>query len=98
MTHYTVEALMLDESFVDFVLNEASEKKEYWNEIIDTHGEQQFVFEEAKKLILMLSGKLSKEEIFAEMAKVRERVRGQKEGNIRAALVTSQIGKMYINR
>lgn len=98
MTHYTVETLMLDESFVDFVLNESPDNKEDWNEIIDAHGEQQFVFEEAKRLILMLSGRLSKSEILEEISKVRERVRGKKEGKLKAVLARSPIGRMYINR
>jgi hypothetical protein len=98
MTHYTVEVLMLDESYVDFVLNETSDQSEYWNEIIHSNVEQYFVFEEARKLILLLTGKLSKEEIQQEMAKVRQRIEEQKEGHLRAMFATSPIGKMYINR
>lgn len=72
---YTVEELMLDESFVSFCLKKDTPTPSHWETIIRDHPEQTETFAEAKKLILLLHGGLSKSDVNREIENVRRELR-----------------------
>ncbi len=79
---YTVEELMLDDSFKSWCLSKDSGNISHWQTIIDDHPEQQEIFAQAKILIVSLNGGLSKTEVDRQIEKVRRMLleRGQNNG------------------
>ena len=72
---YTVEQLMLDESFINYCLSKGSTIPSRWKNIIRENPAQERTFEEAKRLVLALHGGLSRPEVNRQI----EIVRGQLE-------------------
>ncbi|WP_153796083.1 FecR family protein [Foetidibacter luteolus] len=68
---YTVEELMCDESFVNFCLNAAGEETLQWKMVMDALPEQKEVFEQAAKMVWLLHGKLSKEDVEQQVRQVQ---------------------------
>lgn len=75
---YTVEELMLDDSFLDYCLNTGSTHKEFWEEQIRQHAGQQAVFAEARYTITLLHGDLSEAEVNRQIEKIKSQI-GDKE-------------------
>ncbi len=68
---YSVEELMLDDSFVSWCLHYDAKNSSHWHTIIRDNPNQTEVFNEAKELIKLLHGGLSKNEINRQIEKVR---------------------------
>lgn len=79
--NYTVEELLLDESFLDYCLNKNSIYKKKWEQIIAEYPDQLKKIEEAKELFFLLNPSLSAEEISPEVNKVREIILSGKNNN-----------------
>lgn len=79
-THiYTVEELMLDDSFVSWCLNNNDANvSSHWQTIIRDNPLQAEVFNEAKELIKLLRGGLSKNEVSRQIEKVRQELQQRK--------------------
>ncbi|MFC0774932.1 FecR family protein [Terrimonas alba] len=75
---YTIEELMLDESFVNYCLSRGSNVPSQWRVIIRDNPDQQETFEEAKKLVLALHGGLSRPEVNRQIEEVRRQLLGRK--------------------
>ncbi len=75
---YTVEELMLDESFVSWCLNDNTKISSHWQTIIKENQSQAEVFNEAKELIKLLHGGLSKNEVNRQIEKVRLQLQERK--------------------
>lgn len=71
---YTVEELVLDNSFVNYCLDTCTSDSSHWKTIIRDHPEQQQVFEEARQWVLALHGGLSASEINRQIEKVRQQL------------------------
>ena len=57
---YTIEELMLDDSFISYCLSTGAAVPSHWRTIIRDNPGQQKTFDEAKKLVLSLHGGLSR--------------------------------------
>ena len=75
---YTVEELMLDESFIDYCLSKGSAIPSRWKNIIRENPAQQQIFEEAKRLVLALHGGISRPEVNRQIEVVRSRLEARK--------------------
>ncbi|TKK71878.1 DUF4974 domain-containing protein [Ilyomonas limi] len=60
---FTVEELMLDDSFIGYCLGKDATDIEKWEAIINVHADYQNVFAEAKQLIILLNSGLTQNEI-----------------------------------
>jgi ferric-dicitrate binding protein FerR (iron transport regulator) len=76
---YTVEELMLDDSFIDYCLSKGTAIPSRWRTIIRENPGQEKTFEEAKRLVLAMHGGLSKPEINRQIEIVRRQIEGDKE-------------------
>src|SRR4030095_7972000 len=70
-SHFDVENLLVDETFIDFCLNNDSLHKAKWDLIIEQNPSSRQPIDEAKELILLLTPTLSKAEIAVEVEKMR---------------------------
>jgi ferric-dicitrate binding protein FerR (iron transport regulator) len=77
---YTIEELMLDDSFVDYCLSKGTAIPSRWRTIIRENPGQGKTFEEAKRLVLALHGGLSRPEINRQIEIVRRQIEGRKVG------------------
>lgn len=75
---YTIEEIMLDDSFVDYCLNTNPKHISHWQTIINDSPEQGVVFDEAKKLVLSLHGGLTSSEVNRQIDKVRQELQDRK--------------------
>lgn len=90
---YTVEELLLDDTFVDFCVNEDSVYKNKWHRIINEHATLQPVFDEAKELVIALNGGLNKNDVNAEIEKLKQQLLIRENNN--AANLSEDF---YVNR
>jgi transmembrane sensor len=74
---YTVEDLMLDDSFLRYCLDEHSPGKELWE--TETAGDQQAVLGEARYMIHLLYGKLDEAEVTHQVGKIKKLIANQAE-------------------
>lgn len=75
---YTVEELTLDESFVSWCLHDDVKNSSHWQTIVEENKSEAEVFSEAKALIKLLHGGLSKNEVNRQIEKVRLQVQERK--------------------
>jgi ferric-dicitrate binding protein FerR (iron transport regulator) len=75
---FTIEELMLDDSFVNYCLSTGTAVPSRWKKIIRDHPSQEKTFEEAKRLVLALHGGLSRPEINRQIEIVRQHLEGKK--------------------
>ena len=78
---YTVEELMLDDSFVSYCLDKNAVVKEFWDTEIELHSNQKAVFAEARYTIILLHGKLDDNEVNRQVEKIRKLVSGQEKNH-----------------
>jgi ferric-dicitrate binding protein FerR (iron transport regulator) len=71
---YTIEELMMDESFVAWCLATGAGVPSRWKEIIRDNPGQASTFEEAKRLVLALHGGLGKMEVNRQIEIVRQQL------------------------
>lgn len=71
---YTVEDLVLDDSFVAFCLKQNKEHPSHWETVIRDHPGQQAVFAEAENLVWLLHGGLTRAEVNREIENVRRQL------------------------
>ena len=75
--NYTVEELMLNDSFLNYCLDNQSPDKEFWEKEIELHSDRKAIFAEARYFISLLHGKLDDNEISRQVDKVKEMIGGQ---------------------
>ncbi len=68
---FSVEELMLDDSFVSWCLNDDLKISSHWPTIIRDNPEQEEIFTEATKLVKLLHGGLTPSEVNRQIEKVR---------------------------
>ena len=73
---YTVEELMLDNSFISWCL--ADNPASHWNTVISDNPGQKAVFDEAKGLVMQLHGGISRDEVNRQIEEVRRLLHEQK--------------------
>jgi ferric-dicitrate binding protein FerR (iron transport regulator) len=71
---YTIEELMLDDSFVNYCLSTGAAISSHWKTIIRDNPEQEEIFDEAKSLVLALHGGLSRPEVNRQIEEVRRQL------------------------
>jgi transmembrane sensor len=71
---YTVEELMLNDSFLNYCLNKEYADKVFWDKEINLYNDQQKIFAEAKYTILLLHGKLDENDVARQVEKVKNLV------------------------
>jgi len=76
---YTIEELMLDDSFIDYSLSKGTAMPARWRTIIRENPAQERTFEEAKRLVLALHGGLSRPEVNRQIEIVRKQIEGRKD-------------------
>jgi len=76
---YTIEELMLDDSFIDYCLSKGMAIPSRWKTIIRENPDQEKTFEEAKRLVLALHGGLSRPEVNRQIEIVRRQIEGKKD-------------------
>src|SRR4030095_8039124 len=76
---YTIEGLMLDDSFIDYCLSKGTAIPSRWRTIIRENSGQEKTFEEAKRLVLALHGGLSRPEVNRQIEIVRKQIEGRKD-------------------
>lgn len=69
---FTVEKLLLNDSFLDYCRDRDSVYKNYWEQIIAQCPEQLKIIREAKQLLSFVSNELPPQEITNEINKIRE--------------------------
>jgi ferric-dicitrate binding protein FerR (iron transport regulator) len=74
-TYYTVEELLLNDSFLDYCRNQNSVYKNHWEQIIANNPEQAQIIYEAKQWLTALTPGLSQKEINNELNKVRRMIK-----------------------
>lgn len=72
---YTIEELMLDNSFVDYCLSTGSAVPSRWLKIIRENPDQLVTFEEAKRLVIALHGGISKLEVNRQIEVVKKKLK-----------------------
>src|ERR1044071_5908219 len=75
---YTVEELLLDETFLDYCKNKDSVYKEKWEEIISRYPDQLKLIEEARAFFFLLNTGLPAHEVGEEIKKTRELILANK--------------------
>ena len=101
---YTIEELMLDDSFVNYCLSTGAAVSLHWKNIIRDNPEQEEIFNEAKRLVLALHGGLSRPEINRQIDYVRRQLQEKKkdtvtvpaeyEPSLSSALVVTGTGRL----
>ncbi len=76
---YTIEELMLDDSFINYCLSTGAAVPSQWRNIIRDNPGQQKTFDEAKKLVLALHGGLSRPEVNRQIDIVRRKLKERSE-------------------
>jgi len=76
---YTVEELMLDDSFLNYCLNKEAPLKSFWDREIGLHSDMKAIFAEAKYMILLLHGQLDDNEISQQVEKLKKLVASREE-------------------
>lgn len=79
---YTIEELMLDDSFVGYCLSTGAAVPSQWRSIIRDNPGQQKTFDEAKKLVLSLHGGLSRPEVNRQIEIVRRKLKERSEASM----------------
>lgn len=79
---YTIEELMLDDSFINYCLSTGSAVPSNWRTVIRDNPGQQKTFDEAKKLVLSLHGGLSRPEVNRQIDIVRRKLQERSEAGI----------------
>ena len=74
---YTIEELMLDDSFVNYCLSTGAAVPSRWRNIIRDNPAQEKTFEEAKRLVLALHGGLSRPGVNRQIEIVRQTIKGE---------------------
>lgn len=95
-TQYTVEGLLLDESFLDYCLNRNSIYKNKWEQIIVQYPDQVKTIEEAKELYFLLNPSLSPGEIATQVNKIREIILEQKKNDLPVSAVNAEAGESLV--
>jgi transmembrane sensor len=72
---YTIEELMLDDSFISYCLSTGAAVPSHWRNILRENPGQQKTFDEAKKLVLSLHGGLSRPEVNRQIDFVRRQLK-----------------------
>lgn len=72
---YTIEELMLDDSFISFCLSTGAAVPSHWRKIIRDNPDQEKTFEEAKKIVLALHGGLGRIEVNRQIEIVRQQLK-----------------------
>ena len=75
---YTIEELMLDDSFINYCLSTGTGIPLRWKNIIRENPAQEKTFDEAKRLVLALHGGLSRPEVNRQIEIVRRQLDGKK--------------------
>lgn len=76
---YTIEELMLDDSFISYCLSIGAAVPSHWRNIIRDNPGQQKTFDEARKLVLSLHGGLSRPEVNRQIDIVRRKLKERSE-------------------
>lgn len=76
---YTIEELMLDDSFINYCLSKGAAIPSGWRNIIRDNPGQQKTFDEARKMVLALHGGLSRPEVNRQIDIVRRQLMEQSE-------------------
>jgi len=76
---YTIEELMLDDSFISYCLSTGAAVPSHWRTIIRDNPGQQKTFDEAKKLVISLHGGLSRPEVNRQIEIVRRKLKERSE-------------------
>ena len=76
---YTIEELMLNDSFIDYCLSKGTAIPSRWKTIIRENPDQEKTFEEAKRLVHALHGGLSRPEVNRQIEIVRRQIEGRKD-------------------
>src|SRR5687768_4053680 len=79
---YTIEELMLDDSFVSYCLSTGAAVSSHWKTIIRNNPKQEKTFDEAKNLVLALHGGLSRPEMNRQIEEVRRQLQQRKKEEI----------------
>jgi transmembrane sensor len=79
---YTIEELMLDDSFINYCLSTGSAVPSLWRTVIRDNPGQQKTFDEAKKLVLSLHGGLSRPEVNRQIDIVRRKLQERSEAGV----------------
>ena len=96
--NYTVEQLMLDDSFIEYCRNRNSAYKKKWEQIIVEHPSQVKIIEEARRWVMLLNPEISQDEIEEEMNKIRGIINTDKNktsGALPAEIFVSE--RLYVN-
>lgn len=72
---YTIEELMLDDSFISYCLSTGAAVPSEWRKIIRENPDQERTFEEAKKIVLALHGGLGRIEVNRQIEIVRQQLK-----------------------
>jgi transmembrane sensor len=78
---YTVEELMLDDSFLSYCVDKKAPGKAFWEKEIELHSDQKAIFDEARYTIILLHGKLDDNEVNLQIEKIKKLVGDQVEKN-----------------
>jgi transmembrane sensor len=74
---YTVEELMLDDSFLSYCIDKNSPWKSFWEKEIELYSTQKAIFAEARYTIILLHGKLDDNEVNRQVEKIKKMVSDQ---------------------
>lgn len=90
-SHFDVEKLLMDESFLDYCQNKESSHKQKWEALISNDPDFKKKVEEVKDWLLILSPELSKTEIAIEVEKMRKLISSRNKAVV-DELIDSQNG------
>ena len=71
---YTVEELMLDDSFFCYCVDKNAPGRAFWEKEIELHSDQKAIFAEARYTIILLHGKLDDNEVNRQVEKIKKLV------------------------
>jgi transmembrane sensor len=74
---YTVEELMLDDSFLSYCLNKKETDKAFWEKEIELYGDQKTIFAEARYTIILLHGKVDDNEVTRQVEIIKKLISGR---------------------
>ena len=74
---YTVEELMLDDSFFSYCVDKNAPGRAFWEKEIELHSDQKAIFAEARYTIILLHGKLDDNEVNRQVEKIKKLIGGQ---------------------
>ena len=78
---YTVEELMLDDSFFCYCVDKNAPGRAFWEKEIELHSDQKPIFAEARFTIMLLHGKLDDSEVTLQVEKIKKLIDDQEEKN-----------------